>query len=320
MDKSGLVESEEKKKGDQKIIMVAVSLISTVLIFAGILIGDLAVMGNMIIIAIFITAIPYFFFKYSGYMWIKSLESEFPNFIRDMADALRSMPLPEALGIVSKSKYGNLTPEIRSIYNRMTWGTPFLRALDIFGRKVRNSKIITESITILRESYKSGGNMVSTLESISRDLLMLREADQERSSMLRQHILVMYSIFFMFMGISMLIIFVMVPMIETSSSSSGGFQQQLVFSNPCPSNSALIFPCGFYSMISTTLGISPEKIGAYYISLFFSSLVIQGIFVGLITGQLGENSVLAGIKHSIIMVFISIAIFLFFSKVGVLPM
>ena len=35
--------------------------------------------------------------------------------------------------------------------------------------------------------------MVSTLESISRDLLMLREADQERSSMLRQHILVMYA-------------------------------------------------------------------------------------------------------------------------------
>ena len=108
----------------------------------------------------------------------------------------------------------------------MSWGTPFLRALEIFENKIKDSRLISEALMILRESYKSGGNMVSTLESISRDLVMLREADQERSSMLKQHILVMYSIFFMFMGISMLIIFVMVPMIESTSSSGGGFQQQ----------------------------------------------------------------------------------------------
>ncbi len=315
------VKSKEMRMKDQRTILIFTSVISSILIVAGILLGDAGVMGNLIIMATFLVAIPYFSFKYSEYMWLKSMELEFPNFVRDLADSIRSMPLPEALGVVSKSNYGNLTPEINAIYNRMSWGTPFLRALEIFERRVRKSRIMTEAIMILRESYKSGGNMFFTMQSISRDLVMLREADEERSSMLKQHILVMYSIFFMSMGISILIIVVMVPMIESTSNigSGGGFQQQLVFTNPCPVDGGVMFPCGLYIAIAAMLGISAEKIGAYYISLFFSSLVIQGLFVGLITGQLGENSVTAGIKHSIIMVFISIALFMFFSKTGFLP-
>ena len=312
--------SKDSGKENQKTVLIATSAVSAILIFVGILLGDAGVLGNIIIITVFITAVPYFIFKYSRYMWVKSLENTFPNFVRDLADSIRSMPLPEALGVVSKSNYGNLTPEIKSIYNRMTWGTPFMRALEIFEQKVKSSGTITEALLILKESYKSGGNMVSTLESISRDLVMLREADEERSSMLRQHIMVMYSIFFMFLGISMLIIFVMVPMIENTSASSSSFGDQLVFSNPCPPEASYIFPCGFYIAIATTLGISAEKIGAYYVALFFSSLTVQGIFVGLITGQLGENSVTAGIKHSIIMVFASISMFLFLARLGLLPM
>jgi len=151
---------------------------------------------------------------------------------------------------------------------------------------------------------------------------MLREADQERSSMLRQHIMVMYAIFFMFLGISLMIIFVMVPMLESQSSldtRETGAIQGLTFQNPCYTQAGVIVEpvfCGFYSITSASMGIDPTTIGAYYVSLFFVSLVILGACVGLITGQLGENSVTAGIKHSIIMVVISVSIFLFVSKLG----
>jgi hypothetical protein len=161
--------------------------------------------------------------------------------------------------------------------------------------------------------------MVSTLDSISRDMLMLREADQEKVSMLRQHIMIMYAIFFMFLGISLLVIFVMVPMIESQSDmATGTFQAQLVFSNPCPPHTGVIFPCGFYLVIATVLGIPLDRIGSYYIPMFFSSLVVQGIFIGLITGQLGESSVMAGIKHSIIMAFVVVVLFLFLGKTGLI--
>ncbi len=318
MGKRKTLSEEEKIYGQKKIIAI-MSIISAGLIMGGIAMGDAAIMGNLIMIAIFLTAVPYFFFKYSRYLWVKSLEPEFPNFIRDLADAIRSMPLPEAMGVVSKSNYGNLTGEIKKMHNRMSWGTPFLRTLEIFGEKVRGSNVISEALMILRESFESGGNMVSTLESISKDMLMLREADQERSSMMKQHIMVMYGIFFMFLGISILIIFVMVPMIASQSNIGGGLQNQMVFSNPCPPESAWSFPCGLYIAIAITLGISAKSVGAYYISMFFSSLVVLGVFIGLITGQLGENSIMAGIKHSIIMVVVVVVIFLFFAKTGMLP-
>ena len=308
----------------QRRIIMYMGIISAVLIIVGIGFGNAALLGNLIIIALLITAGPYFFFRYSRYMWVKSLEMEFPNFVRDLADSVRSMPLPEALGIVKKSNYGNLTQEVKRMHNRMSWGTPFLRALEIFENKVKESKVISEALMILRESYLSGGNMVFTLESIARDLLMLREAEAERSSMLRQHIMVMYAIFFMFLGISLMIIMVMVPMMESQSQigtgiDTGPLAGQFSFANPCPPEKAYMFPCGLYVGVSLTLGQDASKIGAYYIALFFYALIIQGIFVGLITGQLGENSMVAGIKHSMIMVFVTVAIFLFASQAGIFP-
>jgi flagellar protein FlaJ len=53
--------------------------------------------------------------------------------------------------------------------------------------------------------------------------------------------------------------------------------------------------------------------------MFFSVVIIQGIFTGLIAGQLGENSAVAGIKHSIIMVFVAVGVFFFLAKAGLLP-
>ena len=169
---------EETSENRKRRIIVVMVILSVCIILGGIATGDAAILGNLTIIAAFLAAFPYFFFKYSRYVWVKSLEAEFPNFVRDLADSVRSMPLPEALGIVSKSNYGNLTPEIEKIHNRLSWGTPFLRALDIFENSVRESRVISESLGILRQSYESGGSMVSTLESISRDLLMLKEAEQ----------------------------------------------------------------------------------------------------------------------------------------------
>lgn len=302
--------------------MMTMLAISIGLILLGIALGDAAILGNLIVISAFLIAVPYFFFKYSRYVWVKSLEIEFPNFVRDLADSIRSMPLPEALSVVSKSNYGNLTPEIKRIHNRMSWGTPFLRTLEIFKNNVRESRIISEALSILRQSFESGGSMVSTLESISRDLLMLREAEEERSSMLRQHIMIMYAIFFMFVGISVLIIYVMVPMIETQSQMGSGFQTgaQVVFTNPCPPESSFLFPCGFYMAIATMFGLSFEKIGAYYVALFFSAVIMQGLFIGLITGQLGENSIIAGLKHSIIMLIVTTTVFLFIARAGIMPL
>ena len=68
-----------------------------------------------------------------------------------------------------------------------------------------------------------------------------------------------------------------------------------------------------------TLFSAKTGVGTYYVAMFFVIVLIQALFTGLIAGQLGENSVLAGTKHSIIMLLASFGIFVFATRTGLLP-
>ncbi len=292
---------------------------SIILIIIGILLGDFAVLGNLIIIAVFVSVVPLLIYKYSRFMRIKSIETQFPNFVRDLADSKRSgMSFKEAVNIASRTNYGKLTLEIEKMKNRMSWGTPVLRALEIFGNEMKDSKMINEALNIMKESFKSGGRTAETLESVATDMLMIKEAEAERSSMVKQHVMIMYGIFFMFLGISIMIIFVLIPMMKSAPLISGSnVPAGIQFIDPCatPRNA---FPCYFFEGICLVMGVK-SGITCYYTALFFSVVVLQGLFMGLIAGQLGENSVIAGSKHSMIMVLAAVSVFLFMIKAGLMP-
>ncbi|MCK4496603.1 MAG: type II secretion system F family protein [Candidatus Aenigmarchaeota archaeon] len=301
----------------RKIIIIP-SCVSIALILSGLFLGDVGVLGNLIIISIFITITPYFVYRYSKFLWLKAIENQFPNLVRDLADSARSgMSMPEAIKIATRANYGKLTEEVKKMNNRLSWGTPFLRVLEIFGDKLKDSKLITEELKIIRQSYESGGDIPSTLDSVSKDMLMVKEAEAERSSMVKQHILLMYGIFFMFLGIAVMIVNVMVPMIESQPGAAQGGALGFSFVNPC--EGMKMFPCDLFSGIGSMFGVPPTAVASYYIALFFSVIIIQGLCIGLITGQLGEGSIIAGTKHSLIMVFSAFGIFLFLAKVGFLP-
>jgi flagellar protein FlaJ len=199
---------------------------------------------------------------------------------------------------------------------------PFLRVLEIFEKKVVESPAIIEVLNIIRESYRSGGNVVSTLDSAAKNMNMLKEAEEQRKSVTNQHVMITYGIFFLFFGIIVMIIYILVPMM-TSTSMSGtegqfgdvGFTS---FTNPC-TQLDIPFPCSMFSMTCAMLEIEPEEITCYYVALFFYVLIIQGVCSGLIAGQLGDNSTVAGVRHSIIMVSSALFIFIFLSKMGMFP-
>ena len=302
-----------EKKQRNLIISLAVAV---GMIFTGLIIGDAVLLGNFLLIAIIVIVAPPFLYKYSTYRWIKKLEDQFPNFMRDLADSRRSgMSFAESIKIASKANYGKLSPEIQRMHNKLSWGVPFLRVLDIFQQRVKSSKIISESTTIIKESYQSGGDVAATLNAIARDIVMLKETEAERESMLKQNVMIMYGIFFMFMGISIMIIFVMIPMIQsqpTIQTGSFGF----AFTNPC--DAVFFFPCNVYNAVGTFLGI-PSGIANYYVAVFLMVVLMEGLFTGLIAGQIGENSIIAGSKHSMIMVFSGLGVFIFLAKTGLLP-
>ena len=300
-----------------KVLSVSLIVAVALVLLSALLIGDAGTVGNVFVISLFIVVIPYFVLEYTSFLWIKSVERQFPNFIRDLADSNRSgMSLPEAIHICSKTNYGKLTDEVKSMSNRLTWGTHFIRVMEIFNKKVEKSKIITEALDIIKESYSSGGNITSTLDSVAKDIKILQDAEDERKSLVRQHVMIMYAIFFIFLAVSLMIIYVMVPMMMQQPE---GETEALAFQfvDPCPADASM-FPCNIFSGLCAILDV-PTGISCYYIALFFFILIIQGIFSGLIAGQLGENSIIAGSKHSIIMVSAAISIFMFLAKLGMLP-
>ncbi len=306
----------------EKVIAIPAVIGAATILIAFMFAGDIAVVGNAFIIALFITIVPYFVYRYSRYAWLKSVERQFPNFIRDLADSKRSgMTLESSVKMASKTNYGKLTAEIQTMSNKLSWGVPFLRVLDIFEKKVKDSIAITEVINILKESYKSGGNVVATLDSAAANMNMLREAEEERRNVTSQHVMVTYGIFFMFLGIVIVIIFIFVPMMSNvtlgSGSDMGMGSFTSTFSNPC--DSGIVFPCALFGGTCSMLEVDPGSVGCYYVSLFFYVLLIQGMCSGLIAGQLGENSAIAGGKHSMIMVSIVVFIFIFLAKLGVFP-
>jgi len=97
----------------QKIIIIPL-MVSAVLVTVGIIIGDIPILGNLIIISVFVSVVPYFLLKYSQLLWLKGVEDQFPNFVRDLADSSRSgMSLTECIGIAAKANYRKLSPEIQ---------------------------------------------------------------------------------------------------------------------------------------------------------------------------------------------------------------
>lgn len=296
-------------------MIIAVVLVS---VFA-ILTQDVGIIVNVSVIALFIVITPLFLIKYTEFLWLKSIEKEFPAFIRDLAGLKRSgITLSEAIKMTTKSNYGKLTPEIQKFSNRLSWGVHFIRALEIFGKRFRASKLIMEILGIVREAYASGANISVTLDSLSRDMITLKEIDEERKAIVHQHVMIMYGIFFMFVAICISIIYVLVPMMtQTQQTSVANSPLVMSFADPCQRLN-IPFPCAYFGVVCESFSVN-QGVGCYYFSLFFTVLVIQAIFMGLISGQLGENSIVAGVKHSLIMLASVFMIFMFVIRSGLLP-
>lgn len=285
-------------------LLIGCLVASIALIAGGVASGQPGVIGNTIILSIFIIAIPQFFFRYQTYSDLKDMEGKFPVFLRDLIESIRSgVPFHQAVVMNSKLDYGRLSAEVKKMANQISWGMPFDKVIDGFAERTKRSKRLNMSLKIIKESYFSGGDTVSTLESVADAINILDETEKEKSSILNEYVVLMYAIAFLFVGIVAAINKLMIPIFETS----GNVQSDVLgLSNPCASCYGLTCKiCDGYGFISGFLyypnKIDPANITVYYTALFFVMSVIVSISCGLVAGQISENSIFAGLKHSLIM-------------------
>jgi flagellar protein FlaJ len=308
---------------DRKVLLISI-LISSFLIFIGIISGIQGVLGNTIILSVFLVITPQLIFSYVGFKEMKEIELRFPHFLRDLVETTRAgMPLHKAIIFASHADYGPLSSEIKKMANQLSWNVNILKVLDQFKKRLKKSKTLTRVIRIIIETYKSGGAIDETLNSLSSTLMTIQETEKDRKSMLNQYVIAMYVISIVFIGIIIGINWLMVPVFESlimPSASEGSVVG--IITNPCAVCLNRIgggcTPCNFYFSICSIFGVKNTGISCYYLALFFSITVMQAIMGGLVAGQIGEDSIKAGFKHSIILLGVTIGAFFILVYLGLM--
>jgi flagellar protein FlaJ len=302
---------EKAKKGKFKIEYKQIPLIvAAVIIVIGIIFyQEPGIMGNLIVLGTIVGVAPYALFSYFEYSKIRAIEDQLPIFLLDLAESQKvGLTLHESLKQAAKTDYGKLTPEIKKVYNQLSWG---LRVQDVFlnfSNRMKKSKLISRVVRIINETYVSGGDIGRTMEATASDITAIKESEKERRSVTAQHTFIMYAIYFIFIGIVIGLSQTLIPLLsigeQTGEVAAGGIGGIFEFQDPCiaceGSNNIYCINCSIFAVVCQMFGLK-EGGTCYYNALFLLMAVVQGIFSGLVAGQIGEGSVYAGIKHSIIM-------------------
>lgn len=234
----------------------------------------------------------------------KEYEARFLDFVRNLVGAIKSgMPVPKAImHVANETEYGSLTPNIKKLANQIEWAIPVHKALSNFAKDTEND-IIIRAISTVIEAEQAGGNMEDVLESITTSLLEIKKIKDQRRASIHSQMIQSYIIFFIFLGIMVVIQAFLMP-----------YLGKMMGANLAQGSIASADMVG----VQTKVNIDFSSVGSFVLTLkdWFSSMqgvflmlsIIQGLFAGLVIGKLSEGDLLSGLKHSIILVTISIIV------------
>lgn len=238
---------------------------------------------SLLIVSILIAGLPFVIGQYLMYKRVKEIEENLPDFLRDVAESNRAgMPLASALENATRGSYGTLSHEMKIVSSQISWGVPFEEALIKFSSRIK-SKLVSQAITIIVESHRSGGNIADVLETVSTDIKTLKRIEHERKSKLKIYIISIYFIFLLFLGIIVTLTTTFVPATPELNKAAGIFG-----------------------------GVASPLSEGDYKNFFFHLCLIEAFFAGIIGGQMGEGNIIAGFKHSVVLILLTVIVFQIF--------
>lgn len=293
-----LLEIRQKKSLMLLVLCAFISLIVIIFaIYLKITDIDMTTEGfiTLLIGGVLIFTIPYGLVSYQKYYFIKGKENQIPNLLRHLSEASKTgMSLPQALSNAARGDYGPLTEDVQVMSNQLSWGVPFPRVIELFMERNKESPFTQQSMSIIIEAYRSGGDIGETMDSVAKDAQLVKELEQEQKAKMAAQVAIMYVIHMIFLVIILSLTKILKPLLMIQKSSG--------------------LASFFGSSGSKTLTVSSFR------TLFFQMSVIEGIYNGLIAGQIGEGSIMAGMKHTAIMLGASLFLFIFIIKTEPLSM
>jgi flagellar protein FlaJ len=257
-----------KVKAQEKKIAWAVSLFLAAVV---ILTAFLTLLGSplfdeYILLAVVIAVFPSAVLDYVDYRWKKSVDEHLPDLFRSIVQAQETgLALPQAIEEASKRRYGALTVELKKMAAQMSWGMSFEEALQSFSKRV-DTRLTRQTVPLIIEASRSGGRVERVFEPLRRFVESTLMAERERRAQTRPYVAIVYVAFLVF-------IFTIIILFKT-----------------------FFLQMGELSVLKFAL-LSPEETKR----LFFHMSFLQALFGGLVAGKMGEGTIGAGLKHSVIL-------------------
>ena len=243
------------------------------------------VIDDFIVFALLIAIVPVAILDFKEQWRIKSLENALPNFFRDLAGMNDSgMTLPNAVHLVAGAEYSTLTPHIRNLDNDMSWGSGFVDAMFRFGKNL-GTPMADRSVDLIAKASKAGGDISEVLRAAAKDTFEIVNLATERSNNMLIYVIIVLVSFAVFLFVVAILVATFLTTMATAGASAAASGAQ-----------------GFMGQIDLF----------QYKRLFTHAAMLQGIFSGLVAGQMGEGRLLSGLKYSAIMLFIAWVTFRFF--------
>jgi flagellar protein FlaJ len=220
-----------------------------------------------LLLALVVTVFPPAVLDYVDYRWKRSIDKHLPDLLRSIVQAQKTgMTLPQAMEEASKRRYGPLTKELKKMVAQMSWGMPFEKALESLGKRV-DTTLIRRIVPIIIEASRSGGLVEKVFDPLEKFVQTTLTFDRERKTQTRPYVAITYVAFFVFL-----------------------FTIVMLF------NSFFVRMSEFSTAEFTAI-MTPGEARR----VFFHMSTIQAFFGGLMAGKMGEGTVGAGLKHSLIL-------------------
>lgn len=206
--------------------------------------------------------------------WRAAIDKKLPEFLIGLSEASSTgITLTRAIELAAKRKIEPLSSELRRIANLISWGRSLDDALTEFADRVE-TRLARRTAILVSEINRSGGDIQEVLETVSKHINELQTVEMERKSLIKPYTTIIYIAFFIFVFIDILLIrtlFSELKSIQSLVTEGGGL----------------------------FLG---SAVDLQQIELVLSQLtILEGLFGGLVAGKIGEGSIGAGLKHSLIL-------------------
>ncbi len=205
----------------------------------------------------------------------------FLEFSRNLAESVTTgTPVSKSIVNVSNKNYGPLSPYVNKLANQIALGIPVNEALHTFAGDV-GSPMIKRAVELIREAERAGGEIDYILDSVASSISESEKLKKERRASIYNLAVQGYIIFFIFIGITLIMEFKILPL-TAGIGSLGSFGGGISAITQAPASAT---------------AFSAEQLSYPFLYL----LLTQGLFTGLTIGKLTEGSIKSGIKHSFIL-------------------